>query len=344
MNEHFIKEFSRTNNPAVAGIILVILGVFGFPEFIETAFPVLGNENIKVILILAGVLLFVRSLVGIISFVRKFHASSINKDKTDSEPLLKEISVVRKDNSSNRLLISLLIAGFIAVFVYENMDHFHKMEDMPVQKVDKPLATQIPQSNQVAPPVSIKLYQAIAQNDFEKVRLYSKELKQGEINTVVAGMTPVMKASSVGNAELVEFLIAHGADPNKRGSQKRTALQYAAERNRLSVAKILLEHGADINGTDTSNLSPLTMAADRRYRDFALYLIEKGADVNIQHVQGWTALIDAARNGDLLLVQRLIEAGADIKMRTNNGITALDIARSNNHHDVEAYLMKQYEK
>lgn len=186
-----------------------------------------------------------------------------------------------------------------------------------------------------------EFYQATVRGDLTSMQNIIDKLQPSEINAVTHGMTPIMKASSLGRVDMVEFLLQHGADPNKRGSSQRTALQYAAERNRLAVAKILVKNGADINGVDNSNLSPLIMAADRRYHELAMYLIDAGADVNIQHNQGWTALIDASVSGDVELVKQLLKEGADINAKTRNGWTALDYARHHKRYDVIPYLVEK---
>lgn len=278
------------------------------------------------------------------SFLRNVLQRGQSRGKSSEEFLAENSVVIDKENTTNRSWIVILVAIFIGLFIYENRDHFHKSVQNTDLQQDILPSTQQQATPKVDPPIIVKLYQATSRGDINTVREYITQLSPGEINSVIGGMTPVMKAASVGNADLVQLLIEHGADPNKSGSHQRTALQYAAEKNRLAAARVLVKFGAELNGTDNSRLSPLTMAADRGYRDFALFLIDKGADVNIQHVQGWTALIDAARTGDLILVKRLVEAGADINLRLKNGGNALDIARKNNHNDVEAYLLKQYEK
>jgi ankyrin repeat protein len=276
--------------------------------------------------------------------LRKLIQEKQSSTKSSEEFLNENITVVEKSSASSKTWIVVLVALFLIVFIYENLDHLRKpaQPSYIVSEPDPEAQPSVIRKNTA--PLATRFYQAVSRSDINQVQQYLNELAPGEINTVIGGMTPVMKAASVGKPELVELLIKHGADPNKRGSHQRTALQYAAEKNRLAVAKVLLKHGADINGTDNTRLSPLTMAADRGYHDLAMYLIDKGADVNIQHTQGWTALIDAARNGDLLLVKRLVEAGADLRLLDKQGRSALDFARNNNHQSVEAYLLEQYEK
>lgn len=276
--------------------------------------------------------------------LRKLLQQKQAKTKSNEEFLNEHIEVIEKRDVSSKTWIIILVVLFLVVFIYENLDHIRKPAQPSSVVSEEVPGAQTSISRKTPAPVATRFYQAISRGDLNQVRQHLNELAPGEINTAIGGMTPVMKAASVGNPELVELLITHGADPNKRGSHQRTALQYAAEKNRLAAAKILLKHGADIDGTDNTQLSPLTMAADRGYHDFAMFLIDKGADVNVQHTQGWTALIDAARNGDLVLVRRLVEAGADLQLRDKHGRNALDYARNNNHQAVEAYLLEQYEK
>lgn len=183
-----------------------------------------------------------------------------------------------------------------------------------------------------------KLHELIKQGATADLQRHMDLLGESELNADINGMTPVMFASSVGNVSIVELLLKRGADPDKRGSSERTALQYAAEKNHIAVARTLLEFGADIDAYDSSRLTPLIMAADRGYTELGILFIESGADVNIQHVQGWTALIDAARNGNVSLVRRLLLAGADRDLSTSNGWRAIDFARNNKHKKVVKML------
>ena len=52
--------------------------------------------------------------------------------------------------------------------------------------------------------------------------------------------------NSVQSAELVKYLIRHGADVNAEDVQHKTALHYAIQEHRLDTAKLLIENGADL--------------------------------------------------------------------------------------------------
>ncbi len=170
------------------------------------------------------------------------------------------------------------------------------------------------------------VHQLISEGNVEEVKRWSTETNAEALNDVVNGMTPIMLAASTGNVEIMDLLFSQGADPNKRGSSQRTALQYAAEKNHIAAVKSLLSYGADIDAYDNGRLTPLIMAADRGYTELGLLFIDKGANVNIQHVQGWTALIDAVVRNNVKLVEALLSAGADKSLETNKGIRAIDYA------------------
>ncbi|HIF50856.1 MAG TPA: hypothetical protein EYQ42_04900 [Thiotrichaceae bacterium] len=184
------------------------------------------------------------------------------------------------------------------------------------------------------------LHQLVSTGSIADIKQQLLELDRETINEVAAGMTPIMLAASQDNVDIIDLLFTQGADPNKRGSMQRTALQYATEKNHIEAAKRLLSYGAEIDAYDDGRLTPLIMAASRGYSELALLYIEKGADVNIQHVQGWTALIDATAHGDIKLVKALIEANADKDLTAANGMKAIDYAREYGFKNIVKLLSK----
>ena len=57
--------------------------------------------------------------------------------------------------------------------------------------------------------------------------------------------TPLMYAALSGELSCVQLLLAHGADPNLKNKQGKTALMKAASNNYPDIIAELLSHGAD---------------------------------------------------------------------------------------------------
>lgn len=246
--------------------------------------------------------------------------------------------VVDRQSQNSFSILPIIIALFVVYLLFnlasENKSVIQSFKDTVPGKV-----TELTQQDVKTPPDKNNLHLIISKGRVEEVKqslLSDKET----INKVVKGMTPIMLAASQGNVEIIDLLFTQGADPNKRGSMERTALQYAVEKNHIKAARRLLAYGADIDAYDNGRLTPLIMAANRGYTELGLLFVEKGADVNIQHINGWTALIDATAHNDIKLVNALLLAGADKEIKAKNGMKAIDYARQYGFKNIEMILSK----
>ncbi|MCU1336437.1 MAG: ankyrin repeat protein [Bryobacterales bacterium] len=144
----------------------------------------------------------------------------------------------------------------------------------------------------------------------------------------------VMTAAHTGNPEIVEMLLAHGADANARESSLgETALMWAAAENHPEAIRALIEHGADLNARSDK----LTYPKDRFGLEGVTTILPRGS---------WTALMYAARQGSLEAARALAEAGADLNIVDLNladpdGTTALVLAILNGHFDTAAMLAEK---
>ena len=236
-----------------------------------------------------------------------------------------------------KIIIFLFILFFAVQFLYtKKADLQNGLNEIQNAEIIR----QLKKSTKEIKSASVSIHELVKQNSVNKIKQQISSFDKASLNKVVNGMTPIMLAASQGNVEIIDLLFTQGADPNKRGSMQRTALQYATEKNHIEVAKRLLAYGADIDAYDNGRLTPLVMAASRGYTDLALFYIQKGADVNIQHVDGWTALIDATAHGDIKLVQALLNAGADKELKANNGLKAIDYADQYGFKEITKMLRK----
>ena len=165
------------------------------------------------------------------------------------------------------------------------------------------------------------------------------------------GQTALMWASARRHPEMMQLLIARGADVNARSIDRDyqrhvtaegrpksldsggfTPLLYAARENCIACVDVLLKNKADIDLPDPDGVSPLLLAIMNANWDLAKQLIAAGADVNQWDIYGEAPLLTAVdlRNRidggrasidptnttkGLAIVNLLLERGADPNMQ-----------------------------
>ena len=133
----------------------------------------------------------------------------------------------------------------------------------------------------------------------------------------------------------LEYLLDRGVNPcaidNEEGSQKRTALHYAAPGGFLKGVDILIEKGADVQALDAKSWSPLHHAAIGGYCRTSEVLLKAGASVHSLNSLLETPLHCAARNGHNDVFKLLLEWGADESAKDMEGYTPVGRARQANY-------------
>lgn len=121
-----------------------------------------------------------------------------------------------------------------------------------------------------------------------------------------------------------------------------TTLATAALEGSADVMELLIAGGAEVNCQidEYYRCTALMMASQKGFCDVMEILITAGADINLQDKNGITALMYAADCGQYDAVKMLLDAGADASIRDNNGMTAHALADKGDHTAV-AELLEQ---
>ena len=100
----------------------------------------------------------------------------------------------------------------------------------------------------------------------------------------------VPSPSSSTDTELINLLVAHGADLNSPDANGQFPLHTAVRKNDLSLIRLLLERSVKVNAVDRDGNTALHLAVESKNVNVVKLLLEKGADANALNVQGQTPL------------------------------------------------------
>jgi len=161
--------------------------------------------------------------------------------------------------------------------------------------------------------LELSIFEAAATGQIERVRALIK--KDALLTNAFSpdGFTPLGLAVFFGHREIVEALLAAGAEVNtpSRESMKVTPLHSAAAARQVEIARVLIAHGANVNAMQAdSGFTPLHEAALNGNLEFARLLLEHGADVNAKMKDGKTPLGFALEQNKSEMVAFLRERGA----------------------------------
>ncbi len=116
------------------------------------------------------------------------------------------------------------------------------------------------------------------------------------------------------------------------------ALDMAASEGKLEVVQLLLAEGADANGKDKHDRTPLMAAAIKGQLETAQLLLAKGADTNARDLDGATALMDAAWGANPQMVKLLLQKGSEVNATDTDGQTALQYAKLSKNDEIVEVL------
>ncbi len=154
------------------------------------------------------------------------------------------------------------------------------------------------------------------------------------------GFLPLELAARTGSAATVRELLQGGADINGRGGDLGgTALDEAIIQNHPDIVNLLLASGADVNARDRLGETALFYVARiPAAADIFFALIGAHADAALLDSRGWAAIHVASAVDNAEFVSRYVSSKTDIGLRTTSGRTALDLA-SMRHSDLTGDIL-----
>lgn len=187
--------------------------------------------------------------------------------------------------------------------------------------------------------------------------------RNADVNSRVkeTGMTPVMMAVKVKNAQVLRYLITSGADINLQNNEGQTALHISCILGLDEMFAILIKSGANISIIDKKNhhameyINPIfeesfidAFLSNAKDTNTALLMLTKikslkgvkkavmhGADLDTKDKDGATPLIIAAKNNDANTVGFLLYSKANHTFKDLSGSSAFDYAKRNNNIKIE---------
>lgn len=164
---------------------------------------------------------------------------------------------------------------------------------------------------------------------YEAIPVIEKLLDEGADVNQTLQSTALHKAAASGNLEIVELLIARGADVNLQDVHGRIPIFVALAEHQPEVARRLAREETDLSLCATDGSTVLMVAVRAEDLELVRWALDHGVAFDAIRPEkiNATALIRAARIGNEEIVALLLERGADPGLTNHEGHTALDLAK-----------------
>jgi len=198
------------------------------------------------------------------------------------------------------------------------------------------------------------ILEVVARGDMERLReIVAQVPRSVNVHSRRSRWTPLLIAVRAAHGEMVELLLAHGADVHARSSEGKAAIAYAVDAGDLAMVKVLLEGGARIDQIDGEGTDLKAYAAARGQKQImaftdsfaaqqaagyalfqavkdddpprALALLKENpgcVDARTRH-ERWTPLLQAARGANASMAKLLVEYGAQVNLCNSRGMSPL---------------------
>ena len=156
------------------------------------------------------------------------------------------------------------------------------------------------------------------------------------------GVTPIIQAVILHNVKILEILLARGCmytHANKATGIGETALFIAVKKGNVEIVNILLAHGVDKNQATHDGETPVFIAAKQGNVKILEILLARGCNANKATVIGETALFIAVKKGNVEIVNILLAHGVDKNQATHDGETPVFIAAKQGNVEIVNILL-----
>jgi ankyrin repeat protein len=168
-----------------------------------------------------------------------------------------------------------------------------------------------------------------------------------DVHPKPANQTPLHWAVREGHKDMIDWLLARGANPNADGGDYHPLggpLSWAVWCWDVDIAVLLVSHGADIHlNTRNYPRTPLYDAVWAGHRAMVEALVTKTGDTIAAK---WAPLHATVASGDRQAVEDLLAKGADVNAkgeggyaRGEGGLSAIHVAAGKGHKDIAELLI-----
>lgn len=146
------------------------------------------------------------------------------------------------------------------------------------------------------------------------------------------GHTPLILATLIGNAEIIDMLLSYGANVSASDKNNNTPLHYVDDN--ADIAKSLIDAGASIYRLNSQSRDPLYYAFSRDHQETLRVFVDS-------HPSNASFLLSQATTfGNTNIMRLAISKGADVNHRDYDKLTPLMTAAFREHEEGIALLVK----
>jgi ankyrin repeat protein len=165
------------------------------------------------------------------------------------------------------------------------------------------------------------LHESISHNHIAVAELLGRAGAELNYKSPAEHMT---KCAGSGDLDKLQTLISYGVDVNCSDKDGRSSLHLVSSEGNLNVVEFLLAHEANPNARDRWGHTPLDGAVEKGHDLVAAALFARGGQMNMKSAK--SLFMKSARSGDLGTLKLLIENGIDVNVTDYDQCSALHVA------------------